>query len=63
MFFAERQHAIEDGERISHGAVAEAGDAEECVVVGFHLFVFDDLFEMVGDALGGDIFEVEALAS
>ena len=43
MLFAEGEDAVEDGEGIAHGAVAEAGDAEEGVGVGLDLLVLYDL--------------------
>jgi len=63
VFFAEGEDAVEDGEGIAHGAVAEAGDAEDGIGFGLDAFIFYDVGEVFGDALGGDVFEIEALAA
>ena len=49
--FAEGEDAVEDGEGVAHGAVAEASDAEEGVFVGVDGFIVADLAEVLGDAL------------
>ncbi len=63
MFFAQRQDAIENGEGITHRTIAEAGDAEEGVGIGFEVFILDDVREVLGDFRGRNILEIETLAT
>ena len=63
MVFADGEDAVEDGEGVAHGAVAEAGDAEDGIGVGVDGFILEDGGEVLGDARGGDVFEIEALAA
>ncbi len=62
-FFAEAEEAIEEGEGITHGAVAGAGDEGQGVFVGVDLFLLADVLQVPGDFARGDISEVIALAA
>lgn len=57
------EQLVEDAEGIAHGAVGEPGDSSEDGFVGAGALFADDMGEPVGDGLGADVAEVEALAA
>ncbi len=57
------EKAIEHAEGIAHGAIAEAGDLVDYFVIGLHLLLLEDHFEMSRDIAHGDGAEIESLTA